>query len=380
MRPIALYLHIPFCRRKCSYCAFHSLERWRPAAADRITEAILADVERLADRMPAVRTLYVGGGTPTVLDAQRLRSIVERPVRLGAAPVEVSVEANPESATTEMLAVLAAAGVHRLSIGVQTFDPPAAETLGRRLTTPREIERIRAEWPNSLAADLIHAVPGAAPGATAAAIGTLASIGIDHLSVYDLSIEPSTPLAAELASGRLRAVDADDEWPAIVRQAESLGLRRYEVSNFARPGKECEHNRAYWRAEDYLGLGPSAVSTLYDRDEDGAVRHARRIVQPSDHASYLLRRHPFDGECEHLGPRELLQEIVMLGLRTTDGVACTRLERVVTPRSWTRCREELGALATEGLLAGTGSHIRATHRGLDLLNRVVGRILAVLDY
>ncbi|MFP4113239.1 MAG: coproporphyrinogen-III oxidase family protein [Spirochaetota bacterium] len=374
--PAALYVHVPFCTAKCGYCAFHSITGWTPGATRVMTSAIVADMDELAGLLPSVRTLYVGGGTPTTLEPASLLSLISRPRDLGAPVAEITVEANPESTTPELTAVLEEAGVDRLSVGVQTLEPAAARVLGRRLSSLTEIEAIRRAWHGALSLDLIHGAPGSTRDGFLRNLRALLALGVDHLSVYGLSIEPDTPLERAVSARTVRPPQADDEWPDVVATIEAAGLRRYEVSNFALPGSECRHNQAYWRGERFLGLGPSAVSTL---DAPGAATPpsmvpAIRVTQPCDHAAYLARSGPLSGEIEPLDERDLIAERIMLGLRTSEGIRADGALATVREPLLQRAR----MLEAAGLVVTAEDTIRPTHRGMDLLNRVLVALLDVL--
>ncbi|MFW5743977.1 MAG: coproporphyrinogen-III oxidase family protein, partial [Spirochaetota bacterium] len=395
MRPLGLYLHVPFCSTRCGYCAFHTTARWQRDALDRITDAMLADLDALRGLATEATTVYVGGGTPTVLPPARLAELV-RAARSDGSPLEVTVEANPESATADTLDALAEAGATRLSVGVQTLEPPAAAALGRRLTSPAELESIRRYWPGSLGADLIHGAPGSSTRGMLDAIDALVDLGFEHLSVYTLSVEKGTPLARSVARGAVRIPAADAAWSRILDAIERRGLRRYEVSNFALPGRECRHNEGYWRGADYLGIGPSAVSTLGEAAIDALIRggqrpavppsgapdrfarHAVRLTQPADHARFLTRRHPLDAEREELGPRELLVEYVMLGLRTAAGIEIEPLRAIAGDGPGARLADELARAEAGGLLVIDDERARPTGRGLDLLDRLLARLVPAL--
>ena len=395
MRPLGLYLHVPFCSTRCGYCAFHTTARWRHDALDRITDAMLADLDAARGFAAGATTVYVGGGTPTVLPAGRLAELV-RAACSGGSPPEVTVEANPESATADTLDALAEAGATRLSVGVQTLEASAAAALGRRLTSPAELETIRRRWPGSLGADLIHGAPASSARGMLDAIDALVDLGVDHLSVYTLSVEEGTPLARSVARGAVRIPADDAEWSRIVDAIERRGLRRYEVSNFALPGRECRHNEGYWRGADYLGIGPSAVSTLDEAAIDALMRgeprapvppadapdrfahHAVRLTQPADHARFLARRHPLDAEREELGPRERLVEYVMLGLRTAGGIGLGPLRAIRGGGPEARLAAELARAEAEGLLVLDDDRAYPTGRGMDLLDRLLGRLVPAL--
>lgn len=350
---------------------------------------MLADLDALGGLMPAVRTVYAGGGTPTVLPAQLLSALVTRAREAGARPVEVTVEANPESAGPRIIDALTEAGVTRLSVGVQTLEPDAAAALDRRLTSPDELEAIRRRWPGTLGADLIHGSPRSTTRGLLDAIDRLVGLGFDHLSVYSLSVEAATPLAAAVARGEIDVPD-DEGWPRVTAAIEGHGLRRYEVSNFARPGCECRHNEGYWRGDDYAGVGPSAVSTLEESVfaalasgeppalPDGPMslaRRAIRVTQPADHDRYLARRHAVDAEREELGTRELLAEYLMLGLRTASGIALDPVRGVLGAHAWDAFVAALEVAASDGLVVLADGRVRPTDRGMDLLDRVLARLV-----
>ena len=275
-----VYVHVPFCASKCRYCAFHS----RAGASDRD----FRDFVRLLPREIALRrssggassrsldtldTLYVGGGTPSLLGPDRVFALLDGVLRLyplRAPGAEVTVEANPADVTPALAAALAAAGVSRVSIGAQSFSERTLRWLGRRhgaAETREAVATLRAAGVPRISLDLIAAVPGEPRDSFAESLREAVALEPDHVSVYPLSIEPGTPLAREGVRP-----PADEESLAAVSLAEDyLGARgyaRYELSNYARPGAECRHNRAVWLGEDYAGFGPAAHS------RDGLERRA----------------------------------------------------------------------------------------------------------
>lgn len=267
--PANLYVHVPFCVSKCRYCAFYS----EPGA----DAARLRDWLRLLPRELALRgaaaarpiTVYVGGGTPSLLGPDGLRALfaaLPRP----APDAEATVELNPGDVTSDLAAALRAAGVTRASLGVQSFSDRALRWLGRRHDAARAraaFAALRAAGIPSLSLDLIAALPGAPQGEFAASLREAVALAPDHVSVYPLSVEPGTPLARAGV-----APPPDDDALAAVAEAEdalaAAGYARYELSNYARPGSECRHNLAVWRGEDYTGIGPAACS------REGAERRA----------------------------------------------------------------------------------------------------------
>ncbi len=370
MTPRGLYVHVPFCTRKCDYCAFHSVTDWSSIGMRRIVDAILRDIDAISRELASITTLYIGGGTPTVLEANALASLVAAARR--HAPIdEITVEANPESAPAH-LETLEASGATRLSVGVQTLEPEASRTLGRRLTTFAEIQRIRARWNGYLSADLIHGAPGETRAGFLETIDRLAAIGVDHVSVYGLGVEPGTPLASRVGRGIVAVPEADEHWDAIVARLEAHGLRRYEVSNFARPGAECTHNLNYWRGEGYLGLGPSAVSTL------SLSSQVIRFTQPSNHAEFLARRHVFDCDREPLGADELRLESLMLGLRTREGLSLAAVFHGLSRDRRSALDDAIEREQRSGTVLRSGDLLYPTDRGLDLLDRVVAALASAI--
>ena len=363
-----LYLHVPFCTRKCDYCAFHSRTDWTRASMGSIVEALLHDIDAIAGHLPSVDTLYIGGGTPSTLDPHDLTSLIQA-VRLRTDLCEITVEANPETVTAEHLAAFGEVGVSRLSLGVQTLEAEAARGLGRRLTTEGELETIRKGWPGYLSVDLIHGAPGQTRSGFDRGIDSLVDLGVEHMSVYGLGVEADTPLAARVDAGETVVPDVDLEWESIVQRIEAHGLSRYEVSSFARPGSECVHNLNCWRGEHYIGLGPSAVSTLAIGSD------VVRVTQPTDHAAYLARRGVFDCDQERLSPSQLRTESLMLGLRTSEGVMIgpivDSLDRSDSEAFYAALERERRA----GLLRVDSSTVRATSRGLDMLDRVIAGLI-----
>ena len=335
-----------------------------------------ASAEIDADRGPwsaplTASTLYVGGGTPSTLAPGELTTLVSGLTAAFGTPEEVSCEANPETAGDEWLAAAQEAGVNRLSLGVQTLNSDLARVIGRRGVSLADLARVRDRFRGSLSADLIIGIPGQTTADVETEMRELAGLPVEHLSVYDLSVEPGTQLAARLDTRSLD--DTDIDWRRLCECAGALGLARYEVSSFAVPGHESRHNLGYWRAEPFAGLGPSAVSTL--PSGAGAVR----FTQTTDHQAFLVA-HPFhDARTETLGEDELALETVMLGMRTRAGV-CRRAFRARFGLDITEaCGPALAALAGDGMLVVSPDAVVPTPDGMDLHNRVMERLAAALS-
>jgi len=375
-----LYIHIPYCRSICPYCAFATapLHHAEPA---RFLDALGRELRGALDgdevdwRRP--RTLYVGGGTPTALDPASLRRFVAW-IRASfdlAAVREWTVEANPEGLSDEKLAILVDAGVDRLSIGVQSLEPSVLKTLGRIHTAERAldaIERARRAGIARISADLMVAVPGESAEGIARGVGAVVASGVTHLSAYSLQIEETTPFAAKVARGAL-SPPGDDAAADCYALLDSLllprGFRHYEVSNYAMPGAESRHNEGYWIRRPYLGLGPGAHSF------DGR----RRWANEHDTSRYLARVER-DGLARDgvttLGAREAAEEEVFLALRRARGIRERRLRRLAgaVADRWIAWGEAAGALTRR-----PAGRLRPTALGLLTAHELAAELFAMAD-
>ena len=336
-----LYLHIPFCRQACSYCDFFFVTRSRHIPA--FVDALVREIREGGWMEPAlyrrfraspIRTVYIGGGTPSRLSAASLRRIaaaLQQSFHLDEL-TEFTVEVNPEDVTTQLLEVLAEIGVTRLSMGIQSFQPRLLEFMHRAHTVEQAREALKLVQEAdffSYNVDLIYALPDQSIRELRHDVQELCRFQPPHVSAYTLTIEPATRLGKQHALGRIHPMD---DRPA-ARQARLVqaflareGLLQYEISNFARRGHQALHNSAYWSHEPYLGLGPSAHSFLSETASDPALRWKNT----ADLHRYLLSVHERRGEYafrEELDSRALVSERIMLGLRTRHGVSTTELDR-----------------------------------------------------
>ncbi len=370
-----VYLHVPYCSRKCGYCAFHSTTHWTTAAEHALIDKIISDAKVFSDRTPPVeaKTLYIGGGTPSILNSGQLAWLITGVTAALGHPEEITCEANPESARAAFLAEAAGAGVTRLSIGVQSLSPHLCSIIGRRPTHLKELQRIRSAWQGLLSADLMIGIPGQTTEGLVADGTKLVEMGFSHLSIYDLSVEPDTPLARKVTAGSIAISEDGPDWQVVCATLAEFGLVRYEVSSFAQPGHESLHNLGYWRMEPYVGLGPSAASTL--------PVHGRtvRFVQTTNHADYL-RCHPFrDADSEYLGSDALITEYLMLGLRTSEGVSFAQFRELFGVDLDALVGNRIAELIARKLLVRDEYSLRPTSRGMDLLNRVLVELLSDLQ-
>jgi putative oxygen-independent coproporphyrinogen III oxidase len=346
-----LYIHVPFCARRCSYCDFSIAVR-KDVPSARFAAAILAEWDRRRAE-PAwtgfsqLATVYLGGGTPSRLDPGALVDLLahltgDRPL---AADAEVTLEANPEDVTSKRATAWRAAGVNRVSLGVQSFEPAVLQWMHRTHQADqavRAVEVLRAAGVPQLSLDLIYALPPEVPRDWARDLEQALALDPDHLSLYGLTVERHTPLGRWVTRGKAHPAPeeryADEFLSAHSRLTES-GYRHYEVSNYARPGREALHNSAYWRRAPYLGLGPSAHSGLGDR-RWWNVREWSAWVEAISHGVSTVV-----GE-ERLDAGALELETLYLGLRTDAGVFTSALSRSIAD-SWVR---EQWATIGDGML------------------------------
>jgi oxygen-independent coproporphyrinogen-3 oxidase len=362
-----LYVHLPYCRSLCPYCAF-SKAPLHHAEPERLLRALALEWTMAVAEAPAAwresrpRTIFVGGGTPTALDEDSLAAFLEW--ARAVAPVqrirEWTVEANPEGLTAEKLRRLRAAGVDRLSLGVQSFEPVALRALGRIHTAEGAVEalaRARAAGFTNLSVDLMAGVPGETGEGFERGIERVIALGLPHVSIYALQVEAGTPLAAKAERGAIEIPSDDvaaERYDAAGALLAAAGYRRYEVSSWAKPGFESRHNQSYWIRRPYLGIGPGAHSF------DGA----RRWGNEEDVGTWFTRveagelpRH----DVRALSDAEAREEAVFLGLRRARGLRRAAVLRAAPESAdgWLRWAEAAGALHP----AARGS-VRPTEHGL----------------
>lgn len=368
-----LYVHTPFCRKKCPYCAFVSTV-YNQADMDDFVGALLAEIRFWGERLEekSVSTLFFGGGTPSLLPPGGLSMILNQAVKsFTLAPdLELSLEGNPESlGNPEYLASLKSLGVNRLSMGVQSFNDANLKTLGRIHSVRdavRAFQMARNAGFANINMDLIWGLPSQRLKLWLDELRQAVALGPEHLSCYGLTVEPGTELERLCLSRALTLPQEDEQSKMFVYGSdylESQGYIHYEVSNFARMGYQCRHNMGYWEGQDYLGLGPSAVSTI----------QGRRWENPPDLQDYAgaVRQGKLGCEAEELGPTEKARELVMLSLRTTRGLRLRDYKKL-TGRDFLKEHEALvHALHKNELLRIRQGHVRLTKPGLLVSNTIL---------
>ena len=363
---LALYVHWPFCVSKCPYCDFNShvrstidQEEWR--------EALLADVAHEAKLLPGrkLTSIFFGGGTPSLMEPSSAAAIIAAAGRHWAMTddIEITLEANPNSVEAARFADLAAAGVNRLSLGLQSFDDraqSAAEGLRALETAQMHFGRVSF--------DLIYALPEHTEASWSADLTRALSLGTSHLSLYQLTIEPGTRFASMVAKQQFEPLDPDrsaDLFELTQETTAAAGMPAYEISNHARVGQESRHNLTYWRYGDYAGIGPGAHGRRLGRR---TVRHRK----PENFLSAMRRNGHGIVEEESLSPHEAADEALVMGLRLAEGVDAGTRRFGVEMVDWNAVER----LAGIGLLEREGTRLKTSSSGRLVLDSLLGAIAA----
>ncbi len=377
-KPLGLYIHIPFCKSKCVYCDFYSLpnaeremNRYTSAVCRHLTETAPQAAAHLAD------TVYFGGGTPSYLGPRRLQKIlktVRKHYRI-APDAEVTLEANPDSVGDwRKLRALRKAGVNRISLGVQSADDKELQALGRPHTYAQAVDAVgavRRAGIRNLSLDLIYGLPGQTLALWQRTLNRAAALEPEHLSCYGLKVEEGTPLWDRREGLDLPGDDAQaDMYLWTVERLAALGYAQYEISNFAKPGFASRHNMKYWTLGEYAGFGPGAHSDL------GDVRYA--YVRDLDaYCRGIKSGGSILAESERIPPRERDLEYLMLGLRTTQGIAQREFENRFR-LSFAPIEEELKKFLSSGHAVQSGGRWHLTPEGFLVSNQIIGRVLDAL--
>ena len=379
--PLAVYIHWPFCRSKCPYCDFNSHVRDGVDAA-RWTRALMHDLEHQAELTAGrvVGSVFFGGGTPSLMPPATVGELLDG-VRSHWAlvpDVEITLEANPNSAEADRFRAFAAAGVNRLSLGVQALDPAALRLLGRahdRKEAIAAIEHARQIFPR-FSFDLIYARPGQSGAAWRRELDEALTLAGEHLSLYQLTIEPGTAFATLARRGDL-ALPEEESAAALFEMTQerlaAAGLPAYEISNHARPGAECRHNLAYWGYQDYVGVGPGAHGRL---TRAGAKFATRQYRVPEKWLAAVETKGSGIEETAPIDRETAIEEMLMMGLRLVEGVSRQRLEQISGWDAETMFGPNLAPLIEGGFLTLDAERLAATTAGRQRLNAVLAALLS----
>lgn len=376
---LSVYIHVPFCTLKCRYCDFYSITGGDSTLFERYVSRVLNQLEQNLEQLNPgfIATIFIGGGTPSLLSPELLNRFLERIGEVTGSVSEFSIEANPESLSTEFLEVLTSSPVDRVSMGVQTYNPALLSWLGRPAGSEavahadRQLEKL---WQGRLNRDLLAALP---TGDRNLSDDLKSALSDDpgHLSLYELTIEEGTPLASD--SGALKMLpdgeESLDEWIQALEYIKNAGYERYEVSNFARPGQECLHNLRYWEMKPYLGIGPGAASTL-----PGPNGTALRREVKGNLSGWLEGQAGTVTET-HLSTPELMTEHFMMGLRTSRGVSIDDFTEVFSCSPAEMIPLTLEKWGRDDSLLYDSSAIRPGNHGMDRLDTILKDIVLELD-
>jgi len=387
--PLGLYISVPFCRTKCSYCNFAS-DVFSRAVFDKYVTAIFAEIEQTAetaDQMGALfeRTtdsIYVGGGTPTLLDVAQLERIFVTIRQHFDVPsgAEITVECAPGTLNPAVLESLQRCGINRVSLGVQSFDDREAASVGRlhkRSTVINDIDQLRSAGISNINIDLIAGLPHQTRESWEASLDQLISLGAPHASIYMLEVDEDSRLGRELIAGGQKyhahfVPDEDltaDMYEVACERLNAAGIPQYEISNFARASFESQHNLKYWTRLPYLGFGVDAHSMLGSRDGQ-----AVRFSNPDSLEKYLAGSAK---ERSRVSSESALEEAFFLGLRLNRGVNMQDLVNEFGENAVSSYWESVSELTTAGLIEKDGTTIRLTSRGRMLSNEVFERFISV---
>lgn len=352
-----LYIHIPFCKRKCRYCDFYSL----PCAGkvpDNYVEQVTKEIRKYGDNI--FDTVYLGGGTPSLLSAEQVKTLLS--AISFSEDAEITLEANPDSLTAENLKGYRAAGVNRLSIGVQSVSDTQLKTLGRlhdRLGAQRALRLAREAGFTNINGDVMLGLDNYTDREMIDTIDFLIDNGVSHISAYMLKVEEGTPFYTDPPKGLSSEEELSEFYLKACAYLESRGFRQYEISNFAKDGMVSRHNMIYWKMEDYLGIGPAAYSCW----------NGKRFHYERDLDSFMKEPHVvFDGS-------EDVDEYIMLSLRLTEGLDLTQLAEKWGYALNERTVKELCLLREHGLLEFDGNRISLKPEGFLVENSISSEIM-----
>lgn len=378
----SIYIHIPFCSHKCHYCDFYSFvdSRDRQRA---FTSRLIRELASLAPLAGPVQTIFVGGGTPSLLKAelwQELLASLQETYDLSPflkGDGEFTVECNPESVSEELLGVLKSGGVNRISMGAQSFNPEHLKTLERLhnpASVPVAVELVRNAGIDRVSVDLIYAIPGQSLQDLEHDLRHALAMPIEHLSCYELTYEPNTAMTKRLGMGEFVRTPEELEiemFELVGAMATQAGFERYEVSNYAKPGCECRHNLAYWKQDEWIAAGPSASAHIGGHRYKNVPRLESYLTGDDEGFAMIVDHEPPD-------PVRLVQEKLMTGLRLREGLDVDSLLENLNAANARRVRETATEFENLGQLERTEGRWKLTPSGVLLADGIAGSLLSVI--
>lgn len=367
-RPKFIYVHIPFCRAKCFYCGFFS----KPAEkynVGKILNAEIAELKKSAIQKP-IETLYIGGGSPACIGGETLCEFLSKIVAITGTPKEFTVEINPNDADEKLFANLKNAGINRISIGAQSFIQSELDFLGRKYT-PEKISQTIQSAKNSgfknISVDLIFAIPNSTLKSWRQNLQTAINLDIQHISAYSLTYEKNTPLERCKSAGSVKIMDEETErqmYETAIKTLAEGGFEHYEISNFARAGFKCRHNLAYWKNEQYFGIGPAAASSVGNlrfENINDIEKYAQRIEQNEDAADEKMI----------ITSVEKAAQTAVLNLRLTEGINLTEYKQKTGFDIYELFKISIEKNLKSNLLELNGDCLRLTKNALPIADFVL---------
>ena len=370
LEPLGLYVHIPFCSAICNYCNFNR-GLFDAVQKARYVEALLDEITR-SGRAGEADTIYFGGGTPSLLDPDDVSRIISacRDAFDVSSDAEITLEANPETVDEARLTAFRAAGVNRLSFGVQSFREPELRRLSRLHSADRARQALadaRGAGFDNVSLDLMMWLPGQNVSEWLESVDAGIAVSPEHLSLYLLEVYPNAPLKEDMARGKWSQAPDDDAaamYLAAMDRLEAAGYDQYEISNVARPGRRCRHNLKYWQDGEWFGFGCGAHGTI------GGVRR-KNVASTDDYIERIARGESAAAESRRLSPSERLGDALFMGLRLADGIDLEQTARRYGVDVWHRHGADLEPFIAAGMLKRNGSRLALTRQGMLVANEVM---------
>lgn len=370
-----IYIHVPFCKRKCGYCNFYSTTRL--GLKDSYLQTVKMELQQRRDFLNGeqVQTIYFGGGTPSLLEPAEIQSVIDTISQLHSVAdnPEITVEANPDDLTTAYIGQLALTSVNRLSIGIQSFDDEMLTLMNRRHTAQQAIDAVsncqQAGFSN-ISVDLIYGLPRMTADDWCRQLDNVARLNVQHLSAYHLSYEEGTAFGLKLKQHKLEEVSEDEsleQFEILTAWAKSADFEHYEISNFARPGFRSRHNSSYWDRTIYLGIGPAAHS--YNRTtRSWNTANTAEYIKGIESASCV-------SEEEQLSPSDIFNDYVITALRTSSGIDMDYLQREQPRQMVEYLKHQAESFVADGKLEYAGNHLKLTHSGIFVSDEIMEELI-----
>ncbi|MBV1900421.1 MAG: radical SAM family heme chaperone HemW [Kordiimonadaceae bacterium] len=382
--PAAIYVHWPFCLKKCPYCDFNSHVR-DEVSHDAWRDALLNEISHIAARYPnlSAKSIFFGGGTPSLMEPETTAAVISA-VKSYWAPeqdIEITLEANPSSVEAERFKAYAQAGINRLSVGVQSLNDEVLKFLGRLHSADEALAALKVAQNNfeRVSFDLIYARPDQTVEGWKKELKEAISFGTSHMSLYQLTIEEGTAFYHQFERGKFKLPDEKTS-VALFEETQNMmaaaGMPAYETSNHAKPGEESQHNLAYWQGEPYVGIGPGAHGRLPTVEKGAAYAHAQ-IKRPEDWLAASVSRGTGLDTLDYIPAEDRAVEAILTGLRLTKGVDITRWQEQFSQPLYNVLNEDAASeLEASGHIHRSNGHLRLSRKGRPLLNFILGKLIA----